>query len=141
MLPALIGKFVRAKLKKEATVTVWGSGQPKREFMYVDDLAQACIFLMNNYDDSSIINVGTGEDVSVSDLAKLIKRVTGYQGSIVYDRSKPDGMPRKWLDVSKLRSLGYKHSVSLEEGIVKTCDWYVSHIKEKELKVEKLVMR
>lgn len=141
VLPALIRKFVEAKMKKELAVTVWGSGRPRREFMYVDDLAQACIFLMNNYNDSAIVNVGTGEDISISDLAELIKRVVGYQGLIEYDHSKPDGMPRKWLDVSKLHSLGYKHSVRLEEGIARTCEWYVNHIREKEVKTERSMAR
>jgi GDP-L-fucose synthase len=141
VLPALLRKFVEAKVNNKPTVSVWGSGKPKREFMYVDDLADACIFLMNNYNDSEIVNVGTGEDISISDLAKLIKQVTGYKGLIKYDHTKPDGMPRKWLDVSRLHSLGYKHSVSLEEGLVKTCEWYVNHIKEKEMKVERSMAR
>jgi len=125
VLPALIRKFHEAKTGHSPSVTIWGTGTPKREFLYIDDLADACIFLMENYDRSEIVNIGVGEDMPISELALLIKEITGYQGEIVYDRSKPDGTPRKLLDVSRLHSLGWKAKISLEEGIVRTYDWYV----------------
>ncbi len=127
MLPALIRKFHEAKVKNEPFVTVWGTGTPKREFLYIDDLADACLFLMKNYDDSEIINIGTGEDLSIGDLASLIKEITSYDGEIVYDVTKPDGTPRKLLDVSKLNSLGWKAKTGLRDGIIVTYNWFVRH--------------
>jgi len=106
------------------SVILWGSGTPKREFLYVDDLADACIFLMNQYDESDIINIGRGEDISIAELALLVKDIVGYAGDIEYDIEKPDGTPRKLLDVGKLRRLGWKPKISLEEGIGKTYEWY-----------------
>lgn len=117
VLPALIHKFHEAKVNKSPEVTVWGSGKPKREFLYVDDLADACLFLMNSYDDSELINIGTGQDIAISELAQTIKEVTGYEGNIVYDTSKPDGTPRKLTDPSKLFGLGWQPKTSLVEGI------------------------
>ena len=123
-LPALIRKFHEAKIKSNPSVTIWGTGSPRREFLYVDDLADACIFLMNHYDESDIINVGLGEDISIAELALLVKGVVGYTGDIEYDTEKPDGTPRKLLDVSRLRDLGWQPKLSLEEGVKKTYEWY-----------------
>ncbi len=123
-LPALIRKFHEAKIKSNPSVTIWGTGSPRREFLHVDDLADACIFLMNHYDESDIINVGCGEDISIAELALLVKGVVGYTGDIEYDIEKPDGTPRKLLDVSRLRDLGWRPKLSLEEGIKKTYEWY-----------------
>ena len=117
VLPSLVRKFHEAKLNKASEVNIWGSGTPKREFLHADDLADACIYLMNNYSDAGLINIGTGEDISISDLAGLIQKVVGYEGSIVYDSTKPDGTPRKLMDVSKLTSLGWTFSISLEKGL------------------------
>jgi GDP-L-fucose synthase len=123
-LAALIRKFHEAKLKSDPSVTLWGTGSPRREFLHVDDLADACVFLMNHYDDSEIINVGYGEDIPIADLALLIKDIVGYVGRIEYDADKPDGTPRKLLDSSKLNSLGWKPKLFLEEGIRRTYEWY-----------------
>lgn len=117
VLPALIRKFHEAKTKGEAEVTIWGTGTPKREFLFADDLADACYFLMQNYNESNLINIGTGEDVSIKGLALMVKKLVGYAGSLHFDTTKPDGTPRKLMDVSKLHSLGWKHKVELEEGI------------------------
>jgi GDP-L-fucose synthase len=129
VLPALIRKFHEAKTGHSPSVTIWGTGTPKREFLYIDDLADACVFLMKNYDRPEIINIGVGEDVTISGLAALVKKIVGYSGEIVYDPSNPDGTPRKLLDVSRLHSLGWKANISLEEGIARTYEWYV---KERE---------
>ena len=125
VLPALIRKFHEAKTGQSPSVTIWGTGTPKREFLYIDDLADACVFLMNNYDAAGIVNIGVGDDISINELAHLVKRIMGYSGEIVYDSSKPDGTPRKLLDVSRLNSLGWKAKISLEEGIARTYEWYV----------------
>jgi GDP-L-fucose synthase len=117
VLPSLIRKFHEAKLNNASEVNIWGSGTPKREFLHADDLAEACIYLMNTYSDAGLVNIGTGEDISISDLARLIQKVVGYEGAIVYDASKPDGTPRKLMDVSKLTGLGWKFSISLEKGL------------------------
>lgn len=117
VLPALIRKFHEAKAENKPTVTVWGSGTPKREFLYADDLADACVFLMLHYDEKELINIGTGEDLSIKELAELVKEVIHYEGGLEFDASKPDGTPRKLMDVTKLHSLGWKHSVDLEKGI------------------------
>ncbi|MBG15036.1 MAG: GDP-fucose synthetase [Crocinitomicaceae bacterium] len=117
VLPALIRKFHEAKINKLPSVEVWGSGNPKREFLHVDDLADACLFLMNKYNSSEIINVGTGQDLSINELALLIKKVTGYKGEISYNTNKPDGTPRKLLDVSKLQALGWEHKINLLKGV------------------------
>jgi GDP-L-fucose synthase len=105
-------------------VTLWGTGKAKREFLYVDDMANACVFLMKQYNDGEIINIGTGTDVSILELAQLIGSTVGYQGEIMFDTSKPDGMPRKLLDVSKINALGWKATVPLSEGIRRTIEWY-----------------
>ena len=117
VLPALIRRFHEAKVNKTDTVEIWGSGTPKREFLYADDLANACVFLMENYDEKGLINIGTGEDISIKDLALLIKKIVGYEGELTFDASKPDGTPRKLMDVSKLHDRGWRHTVELEEGI------------------------
>ena len=132
VLPALIRKFYEATENGDSSVTVWGSGSPKREFLFVEDLADACVYLMNNYNDSEIVNIGTGEDVTIKELALLIKEITGFNGELVFDSSKPDGTPRKLLDVSKLSSLGWKYKVSLPEGLKKTLDWYKNKVNELE---------
>lgn len=127
VLPALIRKFYEAKCNGAANVTLWGSGTPKREFLHVDDLASAAIFLLENYNESEIVNVGTGEDISIRDLASLVAEAVGFSGEILLDSSKPDGTPRKILDVSRLRNLGWKHQINLEEGIRDTVSWYIEN--------------
>ncbi|AMR34061.1 GDP-fucose synthetase [Mucilaginibacter sp. PAMC 26640] len=117
VLPALIRRFHEAKLQQSPSVTIWGTGTPKREFLFAEDLAEACYYLMQNHDETGLINIGTGEDISIKDLALLIKNVVGYQGEILFDHTKPDGTPRKLMDVSKLRSLGWVYKTSLENGI------------------------
>jgi GDP-L-fucose synthase len=131
VLPALLRKFHEAKLmmdeRKETNVTIWGTGAPRREFLYVDDLADACLFLMNIYNKSEIINIGTGKDITVRDLAKMIRNVVGFKGEVVFDASMPDGTPRKMLDISKISELGWRSSgIDLLEGINKTYQWYLS---------------
>jgi GDP-L-fucose synthase len=117
VLPALIRRFHEAKIDNAPQVTIWGSGSPLREFLFADDLAEACYYLMEHYDEPTLINIGTGEDISIKDLALLIKKVIGYEGALTFDSSKPDGTPRKLMDVSKLHKLGWKHKVELEQGI------------------------
>jgi len=117
VLPSLIRKFHEAKLNNEPSVSVWGTGTPRREFLHVDDLAQACCFLMENYDEEGLVNIGAGEDVTISELALLIKEVVGFQGTIQFDHTKPDGTPRKLLDVSKLASMGWTYKIGLREGL------------------------
>ncbi|MEJ2905710.1 GDP-L-fucose synthase [Pedobacter panaciterrae] len=119
VLPALIRKVIAAKNNAEPSVTIWGTGTPKREFLYVDDLADACIHLMETYNEPGLVNIGVGEDISIKDLADLVVKVVGYQGEVIKDLSKPDGTPRKLMDVSKLNAQGWKAKVSLEEGIKK----------------------
>jgi len=118
VLPALIRRFHEAKEAGQPSVTVWGSGTPKREFLFADDLAAACVFLMLHYDEKELVNIGTGEDLTIRELAETVKEVVCYEGDIVFDTSKPDGTPRKLMDVSKLHKLGWKHSVELKEGLV-----------------------
>ncbi|MCD0487210.1 GDP-L-fucose synthase [Pedobacter sp. MC2016-14] len=117
VLPALIRKFHEAKINGTSEVVIWGSGSPMREFLFADDLAEACYYLMLNYDDSGFLNIGTGEDMTIKDLALLIKKVIGFEGELTFDSTKPDGTPRKLMDVSKLHALGWKHQIELEEGI------------------------
>jgi len=117
VLPALIRKFHEAKAGGAKEVVCWGSGEPRREFLYADDLGRACVFLMENYDEEQFINVGFGSDVTIRELAETVKRITGYAGEIIWDRSKPDGTPRKWMDSSRLLALGWKPEVNLEQGI------------------------
>ena len=127
VMPALIRKFHEAKFNGTAQVIVWGSGKPFREFLHVDDLADACLFLMNNYNSSGIINIGTGKDLSIAELAHLIKDTVGYHGEVVFDTSKPDGTLRKLLDVSKLFAMGWKPRITLIEGVTATYNWYQKH--------------
>ena len=129
VLPVLIRKFIEARDSHSSSVTLWGTGKPRREFLYVDDMVSACIFLMQHYDDSEIINIGMGTDVSILELAHLIGEKVGYRGSIVFDSSKPDGTPRKLLDVSKINRLGWEAKVPLAEGIAKTIEWYEKTFK------------
>ena len=117
VIPALLRKFHDAKEKGEANTEIWGSGTPLREFMFVDDLASACLFLMNNYDGKLFVNMGTGEEVTIKELATLVKEVTGFEGGIVFDSTKPDGTPRKLMDSSKLHGMGWKHTTSLRDGL------------------------
>jgi GDP-L-fucose synthase len=117
VLPALLRKFHEAKMEGKKEVTVWGSGSPKREFLHADDLADACLYLMDHYSDAGLINIGTGEDLSIRELAEMIARITGFEGNIIWDSSKPDGTPRKLMDVSKLHRQGWHHKIELEEGI------------------------
>lgn len=130
VLPALIRKFHEARKSRQQSVTVWGTGTPKREFLHVDDLADACLWLMLHWNEPGIINVGVGEDISIAHLAEMVKNITGFKGDIVYDTSKPDGTPRKLMDVSKLQEAGWKASIGLEEGIravydgLKNESWY-----------------
>jgi GDP-L-fucose synthase len=125
VLPAMIRKFHEAKVSRENSVTLWGTGSPKREFLYVDDLADALVFLMKNYSQSEIINIGTGVDLSIRELAEVIKSIIGFEGEIIWDTEKPDGTPRKWLDVNKLHGLGWKHTASLQYGVQATYEWFL----------------
>ena len=122
VLPAMLRKFITAKRNNDASVTIWGTGSPKREFLHADDLAAACLFLMENYSDSGLVNIGIGEDISILDLAILVKKIVGFEGDILTDPSKPDGTPRKLMDVSKLSDLGWKATIDLEKGIQKVYD-------------------
>ena len=132
VLPALIRKMHEAEARNEREVVVWGTGSPRRECLYVDDLADACIFLMNNYDESEMINVGSGEDLSIRELTRIISDAVGFKGNITFDESKPDGSPRKLLDSGKIRKLGWSPSNSLEKGIRQTYRWYQNNITTKQ---------
>ena len=118
VLPAMIRKFHEAKLNG-TSVELWGTGSPKREFLHADDMAEACVFLMENYNEPGLVNIGTGEDLSIKELAEMIQKITKFEGEIIWDHTKPDGTPRKLMDVSKLHELGWKHKIALEEGITK----------------------
>ena len=130
VLPALIRKFHEAKRDGCPSVAVWGSGEPRREFLHVDDLADAALFVMDHHEEPQFLNVGIGEDVSIAELANMIREIIGFEGEIVFDRTKPDGTPRKLLDNSRLSSLGWKASIPLEEGIEQTYAWYREQIGE-----------
>ncbi len=129
VLPALLRKFITAKNNGDTAVTIWGTGSPLREFLHADDLANACLFLMQTHNDSGLVNIGVGDDISILNLAQLVKQIVGFEGDIITDTTKPDGTPRKLMDVSKLTNLGWKASISLEEGInrvyqeIKDRDW------------------
>lgn len=127
VLPAMIRKIHDAKKNKEPKVILWGSGTPLREFLHVDDLADACIFLMNNYNDIQHINVGSGEEISIRNLAFLIKDIVGYDGNIVFDKNMPDGVARKLSDITKINQLGWKSKISLKEGVIETYKWFLSN--------------
>jgi GDP-L-fucose synthase len=134
VLPALIRRFHEAKEQNIPVVTIWGTGAPKREFLFADDLAEACYYLMQNYDEPGLVNIGTGEDISIKDLALLIKKVIGYNGDINFDHTKPDGTPRKLMDVSKLHSKGWKHKIGLEDGIKLAYGDFLQHLAKEEIK-------
>lgn len=127
VLPALIRKFVEAKEQNAPSVVLWGSGRPKREFLYVDDMADACIYLMKHYSGNDFFNIGTGEDVTILEVAEKIKAIVGYTGALEFDASKPDGTPRKLLDVSRINALGWKARVPLEQGLKLAIDWYIKN--------------
>jgi len=129
VIPALIRKFHEAKINNKPYVEVWGTGKPLREFLHVDDLADACLFLMQNYDDEIWINVGSGEEVSIAELANMIKEIVGYKGRIVFNPDMPDGTPRKLLDISRLKSLGWEKKISLFDGLRSTYEWYVENYR------------
>jgi len=131
VLPALIRKFHEAKENGASTVTIWGTGTPFREFIHVDDVAEASLFLMCNYSGNDFVNIGTGEEVSIRDLAILIKKVVGFTGDIAFDTSRPDGTPRKLSDVSRLHSLGWRHRTGLEDGLNSTYQWYMQYSSER----------
>ncbi|TDD76998.1 GDP-L-fucose synthase family protein [Flavobacterium caseinilyticum] len=136
VLPAMLRKFHEAKENKHAPVTLWGSGTPRREFLFVDDMAQSVLFALENKLPESLYNVGTGEDITIKHLAETIQKITGHQGEIIWDATKPDGTPRKLMDISKMHDLGWKHQVNLEEGIQKTYDWFLENIERfKEVKM------
>lgn len=122
VLPAMLRKFITAKRNNDTSVTIWGTGSPKREFLHADDLAEACLYLMENYNEEGLVNIGVGEDISILDLAILVKKIVGFEGEIITDITKPDGTPRKLMDVSKLNGFGWKAKISLEEGIQKVYD-------------------
>lgn len=124
VLPALIRKFHEAKERGDASVPVWASGQPRREFLHVDDLADASLFLMNHYSDEGLVNVGVGEDISIGELTELVKEVVGFVGEVEFDSSRPDGTPRKLLDVSRLNGLGWEARIPLREGVRQTYRWF-----------------
>jgi GDP-L-fucose synthase len=136
VLPAMIRKFHEAKEDNHAPVSLWGSGTPMREFLFVDDMAEAVVFALENTLPDYLYNVGTGEDLTIKELAETIQKITGHQGKIVWDSNKPDGTPRKLMDISKMHALGWKHRVKLEEGIQKTYNWFLEHVSEiKEVKM------
>jgi GDP-L-fucose synthase len=127
VLPALIRRFHEAKVRHDPSVVIWGTGAPRREFLHVDDLADALVFMLKTYDDERIVNVGWGQDMTIRELAELVQSVTGYQGSLEFDSSKPDGTPRKLLDVSRLSELGWRPRIPLKEGIEGTYSWFQAH--------------
>jgi len=129
VLPAMIRKFHEAKENNHAPVTLWGSGTPMREFLFVDDMAQAVVFALENKLPDYLYNVGTGEDLTIKDLAETIQKITGHQGEIIWDSTKPDGTPRKLMDVTKMHNLGWKHKIELHEGIQKTYNWFLENSK------------
>ena len=130
-LPGMITKFHRAKVKREKEVVLWGTGSPRREWLYVDDLAGGLLTLMDKYDEREIVNVGVGEDLTILELAERVQKVVGYSGKIRWDHSKPDGTPRKLLDVKKIQALGWKASISIEQGIASTYEWFLQKAPEK----------
>ena len=130
VLAALIRKAHEAKVRKDKKLTVWGTGKPRREFLHVDDLASACLLLLEKYDSPEIINVGCGEDISIRELSELICNVVGFDGELAWDTSKPDGTPRKLLDVTKLRALGWKPAIPLQDGIARTYEWFLANFAQ-----------
>lgn len=130
VLPALIRRFHEAKVNRQKEVILWGTGKPKREFLHVSDLAKACVFLLENYDSPETINLGTGVDSSIREIAELVAKVVGFQGTIIQDETKPDGTPRKVLDVSRINNIGWKSQIALEEGLKSTYSWYLENIDQ-----------
>jgi GDP-L-fucose synthase len=135
VLPAMIRKFHDAKMEGREEVVIWGTGTPRREFLHVDDLADACLFLMDHYNAAEHINVGTGQDLSIRELAELVREVVHPEARLMFDRGKPDGTPRKLLDVSRLHNLGWHHSRTLRDGVASTYEWFVSHLQSGHLSV------
>jgi GDP-L-fucose synthase len=133
VLPALIRRFHEAKVRSDKTLTVWGTGAPRREFLHVDDLADAVVYLLKTYNDEPIVNIGWGEDVTIKELAEMVAAVSGFQGSLAFDSSKPDGTPRKLLDTSRLTSLGWKPKITLRAGIEQTYAWFKEHVADARL--------
>ena len=133
VLPALIRKFHEARLAGDKEVVMWGTGTPRREFLHVDDMAAATVFLTETYEGEDIVNVGVGDDISIRELADMVKEITGFTGAIVNDASKPDGTPRKLLDVSRLHALGWQAQVPLREGVAETYQWFLQHHAEARL--------
>lgn len=133
VMPAMIRKFHEAKLAGAPRVELWGTGAPLREFLYVDDMADACVFLLENYSGEQHVNIGTGKEVTIKELAELVKKITGYEGEIFWNSAMPDGTPRKLTDVSKLHGLGWKHKVELEEGVRLAYDWFCENVDEARL--------
>ncbi len=133
VMPALIRKFHEAKVNNVAAVELWGTGTPLREFLYVDDMADACVFLLENYSEEQHVNIGTGVEVTIKELAETVKRIVGYTGEIVWNKDMPDGTPRKLTDVTKLHNLGWRHKVDLEEGVKLAYDWFKDNIAEARL--------
>ncbi|MGA8595122.1 MAG: GDP-L-fucose synthase [Bryobacteraceae bacterium] len=133
VLPALIRKFHEAKAERKREVVIWGTGSPRREFLHVDDLAAAAVFLMKTYDSGEIVNVGMGDDITIADLARLVKQVVGFEGELIFDTSKPDGTPRKLLDVTRLNSLGWKARITLNDGIKSTYQWFLDNVESARL--------
>jgi GDP-L-fucose synthase len=127
VLPALLKKAHTSKVESQRELVVWGSGNPRREFLHVDDLAAACVFLLEKYDSPEIVNVGCGEDISIRELAELICEVVGFKGELAWDTTKPDGTPRKLLDVSKIQALGWQHRIALRDGIARTYKWFLEN--------------
>lgn len=134
VLPAMIRKFHEAQERGDAEVVIWGTGSPMREFLHVDDLADACVFLMETYDGGEVLNIGTGVNITIRELAETVQRIVGFSGNLVFDTTKPDGTPRKLLNVSKLHSLGWKHTIDLEEGIRKTYDSFKQELASSTLR-------
>jgi GDP-L-fucose synthase len=130
VLPALVRRLHEARVEGRAEITLWGTGTPRREFLHVDDLAAAAVFLMQHYDEPEIVNVGTGDDLTIADLAQMIATEVGYRGKILFDASKPDGTPRKLLDVSRLHAMGWHHRISLADGIRSTYDWFLNNAND-----------
>jgi GDP-L-fucose synthase len=128
VLPAMIRKFHEAKISGAPSVELWGTGSPLREFLYVDDMADACVFLLENYDGEEHVNIGTGKELTIRELAELVKKTVGYEGEIVWNSSMPDGTPRKLCDVSKLHAMGFRHKIELEEGVKLAYDWFRENI-------------
>lgn len=129
-MPAMIRKFHEGKVSGSPTVTLWGTGTVLREFLYVDDMADACVFLLENYSGEQHVNIGTGKEITIKDLAGIVKQAVGYTGQIVWDQTMPDGTPRKLTDVSKLHGLGWTHKVELTEGVQRAYDWFKENVQE-----------